>query len=130
MKHVVIVLIVALRQGFIFLWYSPILFAKSWQAGTNKPSEPLKRKDPVSLIASLLGAFLYIYFLAWLLNVTNTQHLAGALKMGFLIWLGVILPTLVVHYKFLGYPWTVTAIDCGKELVAALLTVAILFIWR
>jgi len=64
MKHVVILIIVAMHQGLAFLWYSPILFAKPWIAGTNKPPEHLKQKDPVSFIASIAGAFLYIYFLA------------------------------------------------------------------
>ena len=130
MKHVVILIIVIMRQLFIELWYSPILFARHWTAGTNKPSDHLKKKDPVSLIISVAGSFLYIYFLAWLLVVSNTQQMGGALKLGFLIWLGMILPTMIVHYQRLGYPWSVVAIDSSKELICALLTATVLVTWR
>jgi len=130
LKHVVILIIVIMRQLFIELWYSPILFARHWTAGTNKPSDHLKKKDPVSLIISVAGSFLYIYFLAWLLVVSNTQQMGGALKLGFLIWLGMILPTMIVHYQRLGYPWSVVAIDSSKELICALLTATVLVTWR
>jgi hypothetical protein len=130
LKHVIIVMIVLMRQLFIELWYSPILFARHWTAGTNKPLEHLKRKDPVSVITSVAGSFLYIYFLAWLLVVSNTQHMVGALVLAFVTWLGMILPTMIVHYERLGYPWSVVAIDSGKELVCALMTAAILVTWR
>ena len=130
MRNLAILFIVLIRQGIIYLWYSPVLFAKHWIAGTNKPPGHLRRKDPVSWMASVAGAFLYIYFLDWLLTVSNTQQMAGALKLGFITWLGMILPTLVIHYKLLGYPWSVIEIDSGKELFCALLTAAILFTWR
>ena len=54
MKHVVILIIVVMRQLFIELWYSPILFARHWTAGTNKSPEHLKQKDPVSVITSVV----------------------------------------------------------------------------
>ena len=130
MKHVIIAMIVLMRQLFIELWYSPILFARHWTAGTNKSPEHLRQKDPVSFITSVAGSFLYIYFLSWLLVVSNTQHMPGALKLAFFTWLGMILPTMIVHYERLGYPWTVVLIDASKELICAFLTAAILVTWR
>jgi hypothetical protein len=84
----------------------------------------------VSVITSVLGSFLYIYFLAWLLVVSNTQQMTRALELASITWLGMILPTMIVHYERLGYPWSVMAIDSSKELVCALLTAAILVTWR
>lgn len=130
MKHVVIVIIVLIRQLFIELWYSPILFARPWTAGTNKSPEHLRQKDPVSVITSVAGSFLYIYFLEWLLLVSNTQQMTRALELAFVTWLGMILPTMIVHYERLGYPWSVVAIDASKELICALMTAAILVTWR
>lgn len=130
MKHVVILIMVLIRQVFIYCWYSPILFAKSWTAGTNQPPEHLKEKNLASITISVAGSFLYIYFLSWLLIITNTQQFSGALKLAFITWGGMILPTLFVHYKFLGYPWSVVAIDSAKELCCAIMTAAILFTWQ
>jgi len=87
-------------------------------------------EDPVSVITSVTGSFLYIYFLAWLLVVSNTQQMTGALELAFVTWLGMVLPTMIVHYERLGYPWTVVLIDSSKELVCALMTAAILVTWR
>ena len=78
----------------------------------------------------MVSSFLYVYFLAWLLVVSNTQQMTGALWLAFLTWLGMILPTMIVHYERLGYPWRVVAIDSTKELICALLTAAVLVTWR
>jgi len=129
-KHVIILIIVLMRQLFIELWYSPILFARHWTAATNKSPEHLRQKDPVSVITSVAGSFLYIYFLAWLLVVSNTQQKTGALDLASVTWLGMILPTMIVHYEKLGYPWSIVAIDSSKELICALMTAAILVTWR
>jgi hypothetical protein len=56
--------------------------------------------------------------------------MTGALVLASITWLGMILPTMIVHYEKLGYPWSIVAIDSSKELICALMTAAILVTWR
>jgi hypothetical protein len=123
---ILVTVIVQLAIGF--LWYSPALFAESWLAGIGRRPEDLAPGAGPFIIA-LLAAVLLALGIAWVLHRADLRGIRAGTLVG--MWLGVafVVPPVLVHEAFLGYPATVLAIDGGKELITAVLAGAILGAW-
>jgi hypothetical protein len=130
MNPITILVLIILQQALGFLWYSPWLFGNRWLAGIHQSPEELNRKDPAPFITAFVGSIFYTCVLAWLLEATGTEQMLGALELGFLAWLGLMLPTIATHYKFQGFGWGLIVIDAGKDLASTMMTVVILMLWH
>jgi uncharacterized protein DUF1761 len=119
-----------------FIWYSPVLFAKSWMREMGydpndkaKTQEMQKSAGPAyagSFIASLVAAFI-------LGKVIELRQLDGALygmKIGLGVWLGFIATVQLTGALFMKNSMKLFAINTGYQLVCYLAMGAILAVWR
>jgi hypothetical protein len=127
---IVISMIVSVILGFI--WYGP-LFGKKWMAlsGIAMPEQ----KPPMSvmmkpIIYSLVGALFMSFMLSSVIAFHDAYYLSftlgSALSIGFLVWLGFVVP---VYLNFTGWeqkPWTLFWINTGYWLVFLLISSAII----
>ncbi len=110
--------VVVLIQQFVgFIWYSPFLFGNLWLDHIGKSVEVLKRAGLMPYLISTLGAILLCYILSKLIYAADARTANEGLKLGFLCWLGFVLPATAVHYVFAGQSLELILIDSGHFLV-------------
>jgi len=119
-----------------FVWYSPLLFAKTWtrEMGYDpndkaKMDEMRKSAGPAyagSLFASLLSAFT----LALILHGMQAQSLHFGLMASFHIWLGFVATVQFTGALFAKQSMKLFAINTGYQLVCYLAMGAILVLWK
>jgi hypothetical protein len=105
------------------LWYSPLLFAKRWQALIGRTDEELGAAGPAMAVASLMFVLLGIG-LAWVMP--NDASVGIGVMWGFLGFWGFALPVTVVNSVFERRSWSLVAIYLGYILVAMLVMGAII----
>lgn len=119
-----------------FLWYSPLLFAKTWtrEMGYDpndkaKMDEMRKSAGPAyagSFVASLLSAFT----LALILHGMRAESLHFGLMASFHIWLGFVATVQFTGALFAKQSMRLFAINTGYQLVCYLVMGAILVLWK
>ncbi|MEW5985610.1 MAG: DUF1761 domain-containing protein [Chloroflexota bacterium] len=129
-NHVAIIVSVILHQVLGFLWYTVAPWVPTRLTALGRPLTEASMVDPVALGQDIVGWILASYVIAWLIQKTHTTSAGQGVALGFMLWLGLAVPTLAPHYAFAHIPPIVTAIDLGNVLVAALITGALLAAWR
>ena len=109
------------------LWYSPILFGKTWMRLTKV------RSMKITLwifIGGILSAFVLCYVLAFVIQFSGVQTFIDGALIGVLLWLGFV-ATLslekVLHEKT---PWELYWINTIYHLIAMFVSGGILAIWQ
>lgn len=94
------------------LWYSPLLFAKSWMRSTGQSEEKLRSGSPAvifggAFLLSLIAAFVFAMFLG---PAPGLQFAVGA---GFAAGLGWVAASLGILYLFERRPLGLWLINGG-----------------
>jgi hypothetical protein len=96
--------IVAFVIGFV--WYAPPVFGKKWMTAMGLTKEKLdeQKKNGMTLtfVISFIGTLISAYVLAHFVGLLGVVDLAGALQLGFWIWLGFVLTTSLSDVLFGG----------------------------
>jgi hypothetical protein len=129
-NHLAIFLVVILQQVLGFIWYSPSVLFNPWVEGIGKKAEDLNANDMSPFAASIIGAFVFCYALAWLLSLLKSDSAKKGAVIGVLAVLGFAAPMLATHLKFAGMGWSVVIIDISKELVGWGIGGGILSVWK
>jgi hypothetical protein len=119
-----------------FLWYSPLLFAKSWMremgydpSDKAKTQEMQKSAGPAyagSFVASVISAFT----LALIFHAMRLDSLHHGLIASFHIWLGFVATVQFTGALFAKQSMRLFAINTGYQLVCYLAMGVILALWR
>lgn len=114
-----------------FLWYSPILFAKSWMKLVKKTEKDIKDgAKPYLYFAAFIMALLANYVLASVIGYYQATTALSGVMVGFWMWLGFTGATSATSYIFEGRPRDLFVINYGYFLVSMIITGAILAVWR
>jgi hypothetical protein len=118
-----------------FLWYSPLLFAKSWmkemgydpndKAKTEEMKKSAGRAYGGSFVASLVSTFI----LALFLHEMHVESLHIGLSVGFHVWLGFVATVQFTSALFTKQSMKLLGINTGYQLVCYLAMAAILTAW-
>lgn len=116
------------------LWYSPVLFAKTWMSLQGVTEEELKAKsqghEPILYLQALITGLVAAWAMAVLLNhFVNLTLLRGAL-VGVLCWIGFAGSTSYATAVFSQKPKWLWLIDSGFNLVSFIIAGIILAAWR
>lgn len=116
-----------------FLWYSPILFAKSWMklSGiTDKKIADAKKKGmTISYLLMAGGSLVSSFVLAHFVNFAAAYTPLDGALVGFWMWLGTVAPALLSLVLFEGKSWSLYAIKVGHILAGMVVAGAILAVW-
>ncbi len=100
------------------LWYSNLMFGKTWMKLLNKKSQDLMRRAGqmylLTTVLWLLAAYVLAHFVQY---VTADTWLEGAIT-GFWLWTGFVFTTGLIHTLFSGRSKKLFAIDAGYALIA------------
>ncbi len=118
-----------------FLWYSPLLFARSWMiAMGHDPEDKSKTQEMqksagksyvISFAASLVSAFV----LGKIIHITTVNSVLYGMKIGFAIWLAFVTTVQLTAKLFGNQSTRLYLINTGYQLVCYLAMGAILAVW-
>lgn len=109
------------------LWYSPVLFARPWQADNRLRDDELTGAGPV-----FLGAFAcaVVQSLALALLVGRGAGAGSGALTGLLVGLGLVAPAITCTFLFERRPRRLTVIDAGYHVITYILIGTIVGAWH
>jgi len=112
------------------LWWSPLLFAKPWQAANGLTDDQLAKMKPIKTFGlTLLLAWIMSYSLAFFLGAPGTTWQWG-LVAGLLTGVGWVAAMFIVVALFEQRSLQYIAINCGYIIVYFAVIGLILGLWR
>jgi hypothetical protein len=130
------VLVAALATMVVgFVWYSPLLFARSWtvlmgydpndKAKMDEMRKGAGKSYGIAFVVSLVSAFVLAKFIA----ITTVNSALYGMKVGFAMWLGFVTTVQLTGVLFAKQPAKLYLINTGYQLVCYLTMGAILAVW-
>lgn len=112
------------------LWYSPLLFQKSWQAAAGVSDEQMAKANPLKTFGlTFILAWIISYNLAFFLGGPGTTWQWG-IAAGLLAGVGWVVTGFIIIALFEQRSWRYMAINCGYVTVYFAVIGFILGIWR
>lgn len=109
------------------LWYSPLLFGKTWQRLTKQDMK--SSSMGIQMVGTLVATFLMAYVLDLYIAATASFSVSLGMQAAFWLWLGLIVSTSVTRALYEKRSWKLVLIDIGHYLVVLLAMGAILARW-
>ena len=115
--------LVAAIAAFVFgaLWYS--ILGKSWLAALGRTEQP--KPDPKVFVMTFVCQLVMAFMMAGLIGHLGELSLRNAVIAGGFVWVGFVLPTMIVNHRFQEQRWSLTLIDGGHWLGVLLIIGAV-----
>jgi hypothetical protein len=98
------------------IWYMPGVFGDSWRAALGQ--ERWRRADPrITVVVRMLATGSTAFSLAVLLSGAGVTTLAGSLRLGAVVGAGVVVPTIIGDFQFMGRSWKLIGLTVGHRLL-------------
>ncbi len=135
MPHVYVslpaVLIAALANFLLgALWYSPVLFAKTWAELVKLTSEDRNKSMLAGMLAALAAALITAYVLGYFLGLMQIRTFTGGFLGGLCLSGGFVATTTGMNAVFEQRPWRLYLINISCTLLGTALMGGILASWR
>jgi len=124
-------LVVAAIARFLFgwLWYSPLLFGKTWMSLTNCSPEEMKRRMPLLASLDLISNFVMSFVLVHAVHYAGATNAGQGAAVGFFNWLGFIATVTLMATLYEKRPLKLFWINNGFQLISLLIMGAIVAVW-
>ncbi|MBE2217498.1 MAG: DUF1761 domain-containing protein [Ignavibacteria bacterium] len=116
------------------LWYSPYVIGKLWMRAMGKTEEELRQGfSPTSMamtyIVNTIASLVFAYVLAHLIKFSSTNDFTQGVMIGFWVWLGFVVTTVIPGYMYEGKPKILFFLFIIYQLVSITLMGGLLAIW-
>ncbi len=128
-NHLAIGVLVVGHQTVGVAWYSTFLFGSPWVHAQGKQIQDL-HPTALPFILAVIASILLCYVLSWFIQAIKVNTFKGGVGLGSLLWLGLGLPAIILHYGFLDLHWQIMAIDALHTLALSAVTGGVLAVWR
>lgn len=115
------------------LWYSPLLFGKTWMhlMGFSHEHMEHQKKDAVrGYILGFVTAFVMAFILAHVVFFTKAMDWKSGLETGFWMWLGFVATVQLGGFLWEGKKFSLYLLNTSYNLVSLLLMGVILAMWQ
>ncbi len=119
-----------IRMAAGFVWYSPALFLKPWQALTGVTPETMRAGLGKAMVVDVIASLLMAFCLANIIGASGITDWGNGAGSGFWIWLGFMATLMVSLWGYENRPLKLIAINLGNNLIALVLMGALLAVWR
>ncbi|MEK7570392.1 MAG: DUF1761 domain-containing protein [Patescibacteria group bacterium] len=126
--HVLVAGVVAMVLGG--LWYSPVLFAKTWAKLANINEEAAKKEAPMAYLKMFVTALISAYVLAVFVGFAGAATFGEGAMIGLWLWLGFIFTVTMSSVIFEKRSWKLWLINNGYQLVLMLISGGLLAAWK
>ena len=109
---IIVATIVSMALGFG--WYMAL--GKQWMAALGRTREQImgQGNQATPFIIAALMQLVMAYFLALLTpKVLGATSLVTGVEMGFWLWLGFVITSMIINHRYQGSKWSLTLIDGG-----------------
>ena len=117
------------HQALGFLWYSPFLFGDVWMDAVELLPEDIDPANPAPFAVAIAASAAVNLALAWLFTRLYVSSALSGMWIGFICWLCFFFLNAATHSAFEGETLSLVMISGGKELVAFLISGAVLGAW-
>lgn len=117
------------RMAVGMIWYSPLLFGKTWMRLSGRTHEQERAAAVSSIVTGLVGSLIMAFVLVHAVHYAGANTIALGAAVGFFNWAGFIavpLYTGAIHQK---QSMTLTSIHAGFQLAGLLVMGAIVAVW-
>ena len=122
-NYVAVVASAIVAMIFGFIWHSPTLFGNRWMKLAGVSEKEMKK----NMAGSALGGFVTVLISAFVLaHFVSGVPLGGALFVGFLFWLGFMLPRAAGVVLWQGKSMELFLIEAGHDIIGMFLMSAVL----
>ncbi len=98
------------------IWYMPGVFGDAWRAALGQ--ERWRHADPrVTVPVRMIATAITAISLAVLLSGAGVTTLAGSLRLGLLVGTGIVAPTIVGDFQYMGRTWKLIWLTAGHRLL-------------
>jgi hypothetical protein len=108
------------------IWFHPAVFGKAWSELTGKSLEPAK----AWLVPAMLGHFLMVSVLAFLIKVANPAGALGGALIGLIACAGFVVPMELGELVWEKGPFALFLLRVGNQLLGLAVSGLILGAWR
>lgn len=122
----------ALSMIIGFIWYSPMIFGKTWMrlSGITEDQMKVSKKLMFPMYGlSFLSSLILSFVLALFINLGNDTTILQGLTLSFWIWLGFIVTTHIYGVIFAGKPIKLYLIDIFYQLLSLFGMSIVLISW-
>jgi hypothetical protein len=98
------------------IWYMPGVFGDAWRAALGH--ERWRHADPrITVPVRMIATGITAFSLAVLLSGAGVTTLAGSLRLGLVVGAGVVAPTIVGDFQYMGRTWRLIGLTAGHRLL-------------
>ncbi|MEM9292899.1 MAG: DUF1761 domain-containing protein [Acidobacteriota bacterium] len=113
------------------LWYSPVLFAKSWAGHIGKTAEQVQADfSPLKILNALISCIIAAIYLSAVIDFSGHQSLTGGIHVGLVTAFAVLIVFRGMHDFFEHRPFKLFLITVGHDLLVFVAMGAILGAWQ
>jgi hypothetical protein len=120
--------------GISALWYSPIIFGKTWMSLVKISDADMNEARSKGIwklyIIQFIMTVISFCIMAFIISGTNAQGGGNGAFIGFLIWLGFVLTGAVSNLMWEKYPMKLMLIDMASILLTFVIGGAIIGAWK
>jgi hypothetical protein len=117
MNWVAIIVAVVVNVALGFLWFSPVLFLKPWQALRPDKNPPSGVASPLLYVITVAGTFVSAVTLDWIMELASARSVAGGAIIGLYAGLGLVAPAILSDNLFNERPFKLYLIVAGFPIV-------------
>ena len=119
-----------IRMAVGFVWYSPALLLKPWQALTGITPETMRAGLGKSMVVDVIASLIMAFALANIIAASGITDWQNGAIAGFWVWLGFMATLLVSLWGYENRSLKLIGINLGNNLIALVLMGAVLAVWR
>jgi hypothetical protein len=101
-------------------WYA--VLEEPWLAAVGKTAEQVPAGSPALYNLPVVAALLNAWLVAWMLDRAGRRGAVAGVAAGLGVVAATIVPFALVHNAFAGFPFSLTLIDAGLEVVSLAMT--------
>jgi hypothetical protein len=109
---IIVATVVSMALGFG--WY--MVLGRQWMAALGRTREQIGGQGNAAtpFVIAALMQLVMAYFLALLMpKVMGATSVADGLVLGFWLWLGFVITSMIINHRYQGAKWSLTLIDGG-----------------
>lgn len=127
-NYVAVVVAALFSMAIGALWYSPLLFRKTWLKSLGKKLDDFGKPSPAYMLM-LFGALLEAYVLAHFVSYAVAVNALDGARTGLWLAIGIVVPTFAGVALFEGKNWNWFLINVGYHLLTLMVMGALLAAW-
>jgi hypothetical protein len=120
----------AARMALGGLWYSPVLFIRTWMRLTGISEQQMKQGMGGKIAGDVVGSLLMALVMAHMVGWADATEALGGLAVGFLCWIGFVAVATISTVTYEKRPFQLIALHNGYNLASMLAMAVILAVWR